>query len=149
MLFDTSPYAYRMKRYLAEHGIDGMTILDPIEALHDLLLPRLPLRPVAERIAVHPVCSLRKQGLDGKLLAVARACATAVVQPASIGCCGFAGSLGFTNPELNAHALRDLPEAVSGCGSGVCSSRTCEIGLSQHGGITYRSIFDLVDRASG
>jgi D-lactate dehydrogenase len=30
----------------------------------------------------------------------------------------------------------------------VSSSRTCEIGLSQHGGITYRSIFDLVDRAS-
>jgi D-lactate dehydrogenase len=148
VLFDTSPCAYRMKRYLAEQGIDSVTILDPIEAVHDLVLPRLTLSPVAERIAVHPVCSARKQGLDAKLLAVARACSSEVVQPASIGCCGFAGSLGFTNPELNAHALRDLPAAVRGCGSGVSSSRTCEIGLSQHGGITYRSIFDLVDRAS-
>ncbi len=148
VLFDTSPCAYRMKRYLAEHGLDAIKILDPVEALHDLVLPRLTLKPLSERIAVHPVCSVRKQGLDGKLLAVARACATDVVQPERIGCCGFAGSLGFTNPELNAHALRDLPAAVHGCASGVSSSRTCEIGLSQHGGITYRSIFDLVERAS-
>jgi D-lactate dehydrogenase len=148
VLFDTSPCAYRMKRYLAEQGIDTIKVLDPVEVLHDLVLPRLQLRPLDERVAVHPVCSVRKQGLDAKLLAVARACASDVVQPERIGCCGFAGSLGFTNPELNAHALRDLPAAVQGCTSGVSSSRTCEIGLSQHGGITYRSLFDLVERAS-
>lgn len=148
VLFDTSPCAYRMKRNLAERGDSSIRILDPVEALHDLVLPRLQLKPLAERIAVHPVCSVRKQGLDDKLLAVAQACTSTVVQPAAIGCCGFAGSLGFTNPELNAHALRDLPAAVGGCASGVSSSRPCEIGLSEHGGITYRSIFDLVERAS-
>jgi len=98
---------------------------------------------------VHPVCSVRKQGLDGTLHAVAAACATGVVQPERVGCCGWAGDKGWTTPELNAHALRDLRESLPpGCAQGYSSSRTCEIGLAQHSGVTYRSIVHLVDAAS-
>ena len=37
---------------------------------------------------------------------------------------------------------------VSTCEVGYSSSRTCEIGLSLHGGIPYYSIIFLVDEAS-
>jgi D-lactate dehydrogenase len=50
---------------------------------------------------------------------------------------------------LNAHALRDLKRALpEGCTAGYSSSRTCEIGLSHHSGVTYRSIVYLVDAIS-
>jgi D-lactate dehydrogenase len=87
-------------------------------------------------------------GLDAKLAAVARACAAQVVVPDDVGCCGFAGDKGFTTPELNDHALRHLADAVpNGCGSGYSTSRTCEIGLADHAGISYRSLAYLVDEA--
>jgi D-lactate dehydrogenase len=69
--------------------------------------------------------------------------------PSTVGCCGWAGALGFTTPELNAHALRDLrPALPAGCAHGVSTSRTCEIGLSEHAGVPYRSIVHLVEAAA-
>ena len=59
-----------------------------------------------------------------------------------------AGDRGFAVPELNASALKHLRGGLYGATSGVSTSRTCEIGLSRHGGIPYRSILDLVDRAA-
>ena len=145
IVFDTSPCAYRMKRHVAGR----LDVLDIGEALLKLVLPRLPLARREATVAVHPVCSVRKQGLDGALREVAAACATKVVQPDRVGCCGWAGDKGWMVPELNAHALRDLRAAIpAGCTEGYSSSRTCEIGLAQHSGITYRSIVHLVDAAS-
>ncbi len=145
IVFDTSPCAYRMKR----HVQGRLDVLDISEALQKLVLPRLSIRPLDETVAVHPVCSVRKQGLDGVLHAVAATCAAGVVQPERVGCCGWAGDKGWTTPELNAHALRDLRTSLpAGCDTGYSSSRTCEIGLAAHSGITYRSIVHLVDAAS-
>jgi D-lactate dehydrogenase len=84
-------------------------------------------------------------GLDATLTAVAQACAEQVVVPADIGCCAFAGDKGFVRPEMNAHALRSLKSTVKNCSAGYSTSRTCEIGLSLHGGVTYRSVAVLVD----
>jgi D-lactate dehydrogenase len=92
-------------------------------------------------------CSTSKLGLGPKLQAVAQACAQKVVVPPT-GCCAFAGDRGFDVPELNASALRELREQVSGCEAGYSNSRGCEIGLSQHGGIPYQSIVYLVDRCT-
>jgi D-lactate dehydrogenase len=98
---------------------------------------------------LHITCSSRRMGLEGKLAAVARACARTVVIPENVGCCGFAGDKGFTLPELNDHALRDLPAAIpQGCDQGYSTSRTCEIGLASHAGITYRSLAYLVEKAT-
>ncbi len=145
IVFDTSPCAYRMKRF-----VEGrLRVLDISEALQQLVLPRLRLTPRAATVAVHPVCSVRKQGLEGVLREVAAACAREVVQPEQVGCCGWAGDKGWTVPELNAHALRALRASLPpGCTEGYSSSRTCEIGLAQHAGIGYRSIVHLVDAAS-
>jgi len=145
IVFDTSPCAYRIKRFVENR----LQVLDISEALETLVLPRLGLTPVEATVAVHPVCSVRKQGLETTLRAVAAACAKTVVQPERVGCCGWAGDKGWTTPELNAHALRDLRASLPvDCTTGYSSSRTCEIGLAQHSGIAYRSIVHLVDAAS-
>ena len=75
-------------------------------------------------------------GAGGKLRRIAEACAERVAMPAEVGCCGWAGDKGFTVPELNAHALRDLRSALpAGCTDGYSTSRTCEIGLAHHSGV--------------
>jgi D-lactate dehydrogenase len=71
-----------------------------------------------------------------------------VVIPEGIHCCGFAGDKGFTTPELNAHSLRSLKDAVQYCEEGISTSRTCEIGLSAHSGIDYHGVVYLVDRVT-
>ena len=59
----------------------------------------------------------------------------------------YAGDKGLMNPEVNAYALRKLRPALEARGirEGYSNSRTCEIGLSTNGGITYRSIVYLVN----
>jgi len=125
-----------------------LLLLEPAEFIHDHLLDKLRFAKQPGRVAVHVTCSSTKMGLGPKLEAVARACAAEVVVPPRVGCCGFAGDRGFTHPELNAAALSELPAGLQGCTEGVSNSRTCEIGLSLHGGIPYRSIVHLADRAT-
>jgi hypothetical protein len=85
-------------------------------------------------------------GTQDKLQAIAARCSAQVVTVDAVQCCGFAGDRGFTHPELNAHALRHLRAALPpGCCAGYSSSRTCEIGLSEHAGMPYRSFLQLVD----
>ncbi|CAD5366354.1 Predicted D-lactate dehydrogenase, Fe-S protein, FAD/FMN-containing [Rubrivivax sp. A210] len=142
IVFDTSPCSHRMQRFLGGR----LAVQDSVEFLHDQVLPRVDIAPQAEPVAVHPVCSVRKMGTADKLYAVAARCSAQVVKVDEVQCCGFAGDKGFSHPELNAHALRHLKAALpTGCGSGVSSSRTCEIGLSQHAGMPYRSLIQLVD----
>lgn len=145
VVFDTSPCAYRMKKFLAGR----LNLQDSIEFVHDEVLPRLRVVPKPQPVAVHPVCSVRKMGTQDKLLAIARRCSTEVVTHDEVLCCGFAGERGFMRPELNEHALRHLKGATpAACHAGYSSSRTCEIGLSETAGIPYRSILALVEACS-
>ena len=142
IVFDTSPCAYRMKRMLEGR----LVVHDAIEFIHDRVLDRVSLVRRDEAVAVHPVCSVRKMGLADKLHAVAARCSTLPVAVDAVQCCGFAGDRGFTHPELNAHALRQLKASLPpGCASGISSSRTCEIGLSEFSGVPYRSFIQLVE----
>jgi D-lactate dehydrogenase len=142
IVFDTSPCAYRMKRYLAGR----LPVQDSIEFVADAVLPRVDVVPRREPVTVHPVCSVRKMNLVDRLESVARACCTELVTVPDVLCCGFAGDRGFTHPELNEHALRRLaPSLPDTCRHGYSTSRTCEIGLSEQAGFPYRSLLDLVD----
>ena len=142
IVFDTSPCAYRMKRYLG----DRLAVHDCVEFVHDVVLPRVDVVPRREPVTIHPVCSLRKMGLVDKLEAVARRCSDDVVTVPDVLCCGFAGDNGFTQPELNEHALRRLRTSLpASCRHGYSTSRTCEIGLSEQAGFAYRSLLDLVE----
>ena len=146
VVLDTSPCSFRLKKHLKDAGLQ---VLDLVEFIHDHLLDRLTFTKQTEPVVLHLTCSTRRMGLDAKMKAVAAACATEVVVPEDVGCCGFAGDKGFTTPELNAHALRHLSKDIpAGAKAGYSNSRTCEIGLSDHSGLPYRSIVYLVDACS-
>src|SRR5262249_58888498 len=97
-----------------------------------------------ETVAIHLTCSSMKMGLAEKSEAVAKGCADKVGVPAGVGWCGFAGDKGFTHPELNASALSRLRSTLPPeCRAGYSNSRTCEIGLYLHAGLSYPSIVSL------
>jgi D-lactate dehydrogenase len=144
VLCDMSPCLYTMK----ENFTSGVKLYEPVEFILEHLLPHLTVTPLQETITVFPVCSMKKMGLESRLIELAQKCAAKVIVPET-NCCGFAGDRGFSYPELNTHGLRELkvqlPEEVT---KGYSTSRTCEIGLSLHSGIDYQSIVYLVDRVS-
>jgi D-lactate dehydrogenase len=144
VLCDTSPCLYRMRRVMTA----DLRLYDPAGFVFELLMDRLVFRPQPSPVAVHHTCSAVKMALEAPMLEVARRCAPEVVVPDQVSCCGFAGDRGFTYPELNASALAALAPAVGLCSAGYSTSRTCEIGLSLHSGIFYKSIMYLVDRCT-
>ncbi|MBA4408925.1 MAG: FAD-binding and (Fe-S)-binding domain-containing protein [Bacteroidota bacterium] len=144
VLCDMSPCLYTMK----ENMQSGLKLYEPVEFILDYLLPNLEITPLQETITVFPVCSMKKMGMEDKLVELAEKCAAKVIVPKT-NCCGFAGDRGFSFPELNKHGLSELkmqlPAEVK---QGYSTSRTCEIGLSLHSGVSHQSIVYLVDRVS-
>lgn len=145
ILCDMSPCTYRM-----QHHMDArLKIYDTVEFIHDFLLDRLDIHKIDRTIMVHVTCSAVKMGLTEAFKEIAEKCVTKVVIPEKVACCGFAGDKGFTVPELNTSALKDLNEAIpDGCEYGYSNSRTCEIGLSAKSGFSYQSIAYLVEECS-
>ncbi len=144
VLCDMSPCLYTMK----ENMEPTLKLYEPVEFILEYLLPHLNITPINETITVFPVCSMKKMGLEDKLVELAEKCAAKVVVPET-NCCGFAGDRGFSFPELNQHGLRNLKSQLPGeIKNGYSTSRTCEIGLSLHSGISHQSIVYLVDNVS-
>jgi D-lactate dehydrogenase len=125
-------------------------ILDSIEFACDVVLPKLKLMRRLDSIAVHSVCSNQKMGWEDKLLKVANACATKVIQPQAGKCCGMGGDRGFALPALTNSATALVREAMeeNSCSAGYTSARSCAIGLSTGSGYPWRSIFHLLDEVS-
>jgi D-lactate dehydrogenase len=143
VLCDTSPCTARMREQFEK----DIEIYEPVAFIRRFLLPQMEQVAQEDSIALHVTCSARKMGLEEDFFAVASTCAKSVFLPEEDGCCGFAGDKGFSTPELNAVALSRLKQQLpEGCNEGFSNSRTCEIGLSRHSGIPYRSIAYLVDR---
>jgi D-lactate dehydrogenase len=144
VLCDMSPCLYTMK----ENMNQALKLFEPVEFIIDYLLPHLNIDQTDETIAVFPVCSMKKMGLNDKLVELAGICAKEVIV-ADANCCGFAGDRGFSFPELNKHGLRNLQNQLPhNIKHGYSTSRTCEIGLSLHSGISFKSIVYLVDKVS-
>jgi D-lactate dehydrogenase len=145
VLCDMSPCLYRMKSLMDNR----LRLYEPVEFTIEFLMSRLTFRKLPVTVSVHSTCSNTKMGLEEKLVRLAGMCAEKVVRPLKTGCCGWAGDKGFMLPELNASALKylkdEIAEDVSG---GFSTSRTCEIGLTLHSGISYKSILYLVDEAT-
>lgn len=142
---DTSPCTLRLVQDLGDTRLD---LYDPVRFIRTHLVDKLRFTPQPAPIAVHVTCSTQHLGESQALIDIARLCSQEVVIPEGIHCCGFAGDKGFTTPELNAHSLRSLKDAVQHCSEGISTSRTCEIGLTQHGGIDYHGLVYLVDRVT-
>ncbi|HJS19847.1 MAG TPA: FAD-binding and (Fe-S)-binding domain-containing protein [Anaerolineales bacterium] len=127
-----------------------LVILDSIEFLHDIVLPKLNLQPIDGDVVLHPNCSVRKLGLEAKMAAIANRCARSATVPLSLGCCAFAGDRGLLFPELTASATQKESDEVNTREyDGYYSSNIpCEIGMSGATGRDYISIVYLVERAS-
>lgn len=147
VLCDQSPCLYRMRHTMAD---SPLCLYEPAEFIDKFVMDKIRITPLHETIAVHYTCSTRKMNLCDTLLAIARRCADKVIVPEEVGCCAFAGDKGFTNPELNKWALRKLRKQLeeNHVSLGVSNSRTCEIGLCYHGGVSYINIAALVNKVS-
>jgi len=146
IVIDTSPCVQRLKACVDTDST--LPIYDLSEFLLKFVIPRVDLQKRPGTVAVHIPCSLRKTAQEKQLIDLARKCAENVHVPDSTPCCGFAGDRGFTHPELTASALITLKSSLSpDCHLGYSSSRTCEVGVSLHSGISYQSIAYLVDEA--
>jgi len=156
VVIDTTSCLYTLRS--CRDNLDGadrtlwekLTLLDSIEFLHDHLLPALELHPLDEAVILHPNCSARKLGLQDKLLAIARRCASQASVPLNLDCCGFAGDRGLLYPELTEAATSlEAAEVKRQPYAGYYSSNiTCEMGMSAATGQDYQSIVYLVERAS-
>lgn len=145
ILCDTSPCTKKM----LESFKGELTIYEPIEFTLKFLTPKLALTKIDEPIVIHSTCSSRKMGLHNDFIKLAHMCSTEVIIPEDVKCCGFAGDRGFNFPELNESALRNLKSSIpSNVKMAFSTSKTCEIGLSEHSGIDYNSILYLVNRCS-
>jgi len=156
VVLDTSPCSHTLRHcgpgleseLRARHA--RLEVLDGTEYASRHVVPGLEVRHRQGAVALHPVCSTVKMGIDGQLAKVVEPfCARAVV-PRSAGCCGFAGDRGFLVPELTASATAaETGEVLSDAFDGFySSSRTCEIGLARATGRPYRSFWYLLDEAS-
>ncbi len=149
IVFDTSPCVKTMREFELVKSTTNLKIYDSIEFIYEFMLDKLQIIKREETVTIHPTCSTTKMEDVEILKRIAEACVTNVVVPKEITCCGFAGDRGFTFPELNASALSKLKSEIpQSCSAGYSTSKTCEIGLSLHSGIEYKSIVYLVDKCS-
>lgn len=145
VLFDMSPCFYT---FAETRQNSSFKIYDPIEFVLDFVLPKLSVKNPRKEIALFPVCSVKKIGLEEKLMEIGKRCAEKVHYIDS-NCCGFAGDRGFTHPELNQYGNRHLKEQIpSTCKDAFSTSRTCEIGLSEHSNVNFKSVFYLIDEVT-
>lgn len=145
ILCDQSPCLHRMR-----HVMKKLNLYEPVEFIYSFLKDKLIFTPIDNSISIHITCSTQKMGLRNQMIALAKLCSKNVLVPEEVGCCGFAGDKGFTNPEVNSYALRKLKPQLDKAGVevGYSNSRTCEIGLTTNSGVPYISIVYLVDQCT-
>ena len=99
---------------------------------------------------MHPVCSVHKMNLSGKLIRIANETSEKPVIPFAAGCCGMAGDRGFYYPGLVEAAAKHEATEVNQHKSVFCysSGKPCEMSMSESTGKNYRSVFYLLDEVS-
>ncbi|MDQ2858001.1 MAG: FAD-binding oxidoreductase [Candidatus Eremiobacteraeota bacterium] len=127
-----------------------LRFIDVAEWLHDDALPRLGVTKPKRSIVLHPTCACRELGLDAKIAAIGRTCASESYVPFNAGCCGAGGDRGFRYPEGTESALRDERTEVAGRSfDGAYSfAKSCEIVLSDRISLDFESIVHLVDETT-
>ena len=115
-------------QYLSEHG-------DKIQFKHKFA-----------QVVLHIDCASQKLANNAKIMHILSYCATKVITLNEIVCCGFAGTKGYTVPELNAAMLSGLSAHVAECDCGVTLNANCAIGLTHHSQIPYYTLSQLLLR---
>lgn len=126
---------------------DALKIIDSIDYILDYVIPKATLKRTKGHVVLHPVCSLKKMGLEDKFVKIARHFAEKVEVPLHAGCCGMAGDRGFLFPELTkAATAKEAAEVKTTQYDGYYSSaKTCEMNLSDAVGRNYESILYLAE----
>lgn len=126
---------------------DKIKIVDSINFIADMLLPKLNIISPKQQVIFHPVCTVFKMNLYNKLKQIGEACAVKVDLPVQAGCCGMAGDRGFYYPGLiDAATKNEATEVNEKIYDGYYSSaKTCEMSLSSATGKNYQSLFYLLD----
>jgi D-lactate dehydrogenase len=155
IVIDVSSCAYSIKnmRYNLtdenQQRFDKLQILDCVDYLHDIVMPRQQTVSKKGSVVVHPVCSLQKMNTQDKFVQLANHYAEKVTVPIHAGCCGMAGDRGFLFPELtNAATMPEALEVAQHKYEGYYSStKTCEMAMSHAVKENYESILYLLDEA--
>jgi D-lactate dehydrogenase len=128
-------------------GLEGIRIIDAIQFVDEVVLPRLPEPHRLASVSVHPTCSTTRLGLDPALMRVAAAAAEEVRVADDWACCAFAGDRGLLHPELTKSATdaeaADVRAHVTA--AHASANRMCEIGMTRATGATYQHILQLLD----
>lgn len=133
-----------------QQNFDNIKILDSIDFIADMVLPKINITSPKQQVVFHPVCSVFKMHLYNKLKQIGDACAAKVDLPIQAGCCGMAGDRGFYHPGLiKAATASEAAEVNENKYDGYYSSaKTCEMSLSDATGKNYQSLFYLLDEVS-
>eukprot|EP01025_Chloroclados_australasicus_P065931 TRINITY_DN900_c0_g2_i1.p1 TRINITY_DN900_c0_g2~~TRINITY_DN900_c0_g2_i1.p1 ORF type:complete len:1084 (-),score=148.29 TRINITY_DN900_c0_g2_i1:617-3868(-) len=145
IVVDTSPCLGQIKTSLSEPSL-RFALYEPVEFITTFLMDKLEFNKIKNTVAVHVPCSSKKMGIEDNFVKLATKCAHEVV-PSGIPCCGMAGDRGMRFPELTASSLQNL-SLPENCTDGYSTSRTCEVSMSNHSGITFRGLVYLVDDAT-
>jgi len=151
VIMDASPCALTLN----DSDKARFKVYETAEFINKNVLTSLAITPQTQPITLHVTCSSKRQNIEHHLINIAKTCASEVLIPSDINCCGFAGDKGFFEPKLNENALKTLIPQIknfnkeSGCiTEGFSNSKTCEIGLTKASDIPYQSIVYLLDRVS-
>ncbi|MDL5155750.1 FAD-binding and (Fe-S)-binding domain-containing protein [Actinomycetospora termitidis] len=142
------------------HGLEGLgkllpddgrvaslRFVDAVSFTAHEILPKLAVGTKASSLTLHPTCSTTHLGIGDDLRLLAEAVADEVVVPKAWGCCGYAGDRGMLHPELTEAATAEQAAEVRAHPTELYAScnRTCEIGVSQATGATYRHVLEILD----
>jgi D-lactate dehydrogenase len=128
-------------------GLEGIQVIDAIQFVNDVVLPRLPEPHRLASVSVHPTCSTTRLGIDPALMRVASAVAQEVRVADDWSCCAFAGDRGLLHPELTASATRAQAADVRAhpTNAHASANRMCEIGMTRATGVPYQHVLQLLD----
>jgi D-lactate dehydrogenase len=131
-------------------GEHGITVVDAVTFVDDVVLSRLPPADKIRSLTLHPTCSSTRMGINPALMRVAQAAAEDVAVPDDWGCCAFAGDRGMLHPELTSTATkpeaREVAERRAQAHASV--NRTCELGMTRATGEPYRHVLEVLDEAT-
>ncbi|WP_348535898.1 FAD-binding and (Fe-S)-binding domain-containing protein [Kocuria sp. JC486] len=127
-----------------------LTFLDAVEFTAETLLPSLTVHQRVGSMILHPTCSSTQLGLNTALDTLAQAVAQEVTTPVAWNCCGYAGDRGMLHPELTESATARESAEVTALEFDAHASlnRTCELGMTQATGRSYRHILQYLERAT-
>lgn len=144
---DASSCTEGLRSLLEAAGEQRIRVLDCVDFVDEMVLPRLLIGERIESLTLHPTCSSTRMGTNPALIRVAQAVAHHVVIPDDWGCCAFAGDRGMLHPELTASATAAEAGEVAAISSAAHASlnRTCELGMTRATGRQYRHVLEVLD----